>query len=302
MPSYLINEENISTRLDKFVCEKTEISRNLCKKWIEEGYITVNGKPSKGSYGLKLNDCVIVDEVEVEDYQIIPENLDLVYVYNDSDLCVVNKPSGMVVHPAPGALTHTLVHGLMYDLKDELSGINGIMRPGIVHRIDKDTSGLLVVAKNDIAHEKLSLQLQDHSMMREYVALVYGLIPNDLGRINAPIGRDPIDRLKMSVIKDGKPAITNFKVLKRYKDKTLVSCRLETGRTHQIRVHFKYIGHPVVGDPVYGPRKVIGNYGQFLHAKTLGFTHPKTNEFVSFDSQLPEYFTDYLKELEKEMM
>lgn len=302
MPAYLINEELAGNRLDKFVCEKLEISRNLCKKWIEEGYITVNDKPTKGSYTLKMNDNVIIEEVEVEEYQIIPENLNLEYVYNDSDLCVVNKPSGMVVHPAPGALEHTLVHGLMYDLKDELSGINGVMRPGIVHRIDKDTSGLLVVAKNDNAHEKLSLQLQDHSMMREYVALVYGLVPNDLGRINAPIGRDPIDRLKMSVIKEGKPAVTNFRVLKRYSDKTLVLCKLETGRTHQIRVHFKYIGHPVVGDPIYGPRKTIGDNGQFLHAKTLGFTHPKTNEFVSFDSELPQYFLDYLAELEKEMI
>lgn len=302
MPAYLINEELAGNRLDKFVCEKLEISRNLCKKWIEEGYITVNNKTSKGSYTLKLNDNVCIEEVEVEEYQIIPEDLNLEYVYNDNDLCVVNKPSGMVVHPAPGALEHTLVHGLMYDLKDELSGINGVMRPGIVHRIDKDTSGLLVVAKNDNAHEKLSLQLQDHSMMREYVALVYGLIPNDLGRINAPIGRDPIDRLKMSVIKEGKPAVTNFRVLKRYSDKTLVLCKLETGRTHQIRVHFKYIGHPVVGDPIYGPRKTIGDNGQFLHAKTLGFTHPKTNEFVSFDSELPQYFLDYLAELEKEMI
>ena len=302
MPAYLINEELAGNRLDKFVCEKLEISRNLCKKWIEEGYITVNDKPTKGSYTLKMNDNVIIEEVEVEEYQIIPENLNLEYVYNDNDLCVVNKPSGMVVHPAPGALEHTLVHGLMYDLKDELSGINGVMRPGIVHRIDKDTSGLLVVAKNDNVHEKLSLQLQDHSMMREYVALVYGLVPNDLGRINAPIGRDPIDRLKMSVVKDGKPAITNFRVLKRFKDKTLVLCKLETGRTHQIRVHFKYIGHPVVGDPIYGPRKTIGENGQFLHAKTLGFTHPKTNEFISFDSELPQYFLDYLAELEKEMI
>ena len=302
MPAYLINEELAGNRLDKFVCEKLEISRNLCKKWIEEGFITVYDKPTKGSYTLKMNDNVIIEEVEVEEYQIIPENLNLEYVYNDSDLCVVNKPSGMVVHPAPGALEHTLVHGLMYDLKDELSGINGVMRPGIVHRIEKDTSGLLVVAKNDNAHEKLSLQLQDHSMMREYVALVYGLVPNDLGRINAPIGRDPIDRLKMCVIKDGKPAITNFRVLKRFKDKTLVLCKLETGRTHQIRVHFKYIGHPVVGDPIYGPRKTIGENGQFLHAKTLGFTHPKTNEFISFDSELPQYFSDYLAELEKEMI
>ena len=175
------------------------------------------------------------------------------------------------------------------------------MRPGIVHRIDKDTSGLLVVAKNDFAHEGLSNQLQAHSMKREYIALVNGIIPNDLGRINAPIGRDPIDRMKMAVVRDGKEAVTNFKVLKRFKDKTLVSCQLETGRTHQIRVHFKYIGFPLIGDPLYGNRKVIVDNGQFLHAKVLGFIHPRTNEYLEFSSELPEYFQEYIKQLEDEM-
>jgi 23S rRNA pseudouridine1911/1915/1917 synthase len=242
-----------------------------------------------------------MNDYEVTEYEIIPEDLNLTYVYNDEDVCVVNKPSGMVVHPAPGALEHTLVHGLMYDLKDSLSGINGVMRPGIVHRIDKDTSGLLVVAKNDFAHEGLSLQLQTHSMKREYIALVNGIIPNDLGRINAPIGRDPIDRMKMAVVKDGKEAVTNFTVLKRYKDKTLVRCQLETGRTHQIRVHFKYIGYPLLGDPLYGTKRVFGDQGQFLHAKTLGFIHPRTNQYLEFDSELPEYYRNYLEELENEM-
>jgi 23S rRNA pseudouridine1911/1915/1917 synthase len=175
------------------------------------------------------------------------------------------------------------------------------MRPGIVHRIDKDTSGLLVIAKNDFAHNGLSLQLQAHTVVREYIALVNGIIPNDLGRINAPIGRDPIDRMKMSVVKDGKEAITNFKVLKRYKDKTLVACRLETGRTHQIRVHFKYIGYPLVGDPLYGTRKVVGDNGQFLHAHILGFVHPRSNEYMEFKSELPDYYQEYIKELENEM-
>ena len=301
MPEYIVKAEDIGKRIDKFICEKAEISRSLCKDCFEKGLITVNGKVVKQSYSLKENEIVVMEEFELEEYEIVPEDLNLVYVYNDNDLCVVNKPSGMVVHPAPGALHHTLVHGLLFDLKDSLSGINGVMRPGIVHRIDKDTSGLLVVAKNDFAHEGLSSQLQAHSMKREYIALVNGIIPNDLGRINAPIGRDPIDRMKMAVVKDGKEAVTNFKVLKRFKDKSLVSCQLETGRTHQIRVHFKYIGFPLIGDPLYGNRKVIGDNGQFLHAKVLGFVHPRTNEYLEFSSELPEYFKEYIKQLEDEM-
>ena len=301
MLNIIIDSANAGKRVDKFICEQTEISRSLCKECFEKGLITVNNNVCKQSYVLRENDLVIMNDYEVTEYEIIPENLNLEYVYNDEDVCVVNKPSGMVVHPAPGALEHTLVHGLMYDLKDSLSGINGVMRPGIVHRIDKDTSGLLVVAKNDFAHEGLSLQLQTHSMKREYIALVNGIIPNDLGRINAPIGRDPIDRMKMAVVKDGKEAVTNFTVLKRYKDKTLVRCQLETGRTHQIRVHFKYIGYPLLGDPLYGTKRVFGDQGQFLHAKTLGFIHPRTNQYLEFDSELPEYYRNYLEELENEM-
>ena len=301
MPEYIVLNNDAGKRIDKFICEKAEISRSLCKDCFEKGLITVDGKVVKQSYTLKENEVVYMEEYELEGYEIVPENLNLEYVYDDLDLCVVNKPSGMVVHPAPGALHHTLVHGLLYDLKDSLSGINGVMRPGIVHRIDKDTSGLLVVAKNDFSHEGLSLQLQAHTMTREYIALVKGVIPNDLGKINAPIGRDPIDRMKMAVVKDGKEAITNFKVLKRFKDNTLVLCRLETGRTHQIRVHFKYIGYPLIGDPLYGTRKVVGENGQFLHAHKLGFTHPKTNEYLEFTTPLPAYFEEYLKELENEM-
>ena len=302
MPIYVVSAQDAGNRIDKFICEKAQISRSLCKECFTKGLIKVNGKEVKASYSVRENDEVFLDEIEVTEYEIIPEDLNLEYVYNDDDLCVVNKPSGMVVHPAPGALEHTLVHGLMYDLKDSLSGINGIMRPGIVHRIDKDTSGLLVVVKNDFAHEGLSLQLQAHSMKREYIALVNGVIPNELGKINAPIGRDPIDRMKMAVVKDGKEAITNFQVIKRFKDKTLVKCILDTGRTHQIRVHFKYIGYPLVGDPMYGTRKVVGDNGQFLHAKTLGFVHPRTNKYIEFESELPEYYLQYLKELENEMM
>jgi 23S rRNA pseudouridine1911/1915/1917 synthase len=301
MPEFIVSNLDVGKRIDKFICEKAEISRSLCKDCFEKNLITVNNKTVKQSYQVKENDVIFMEEFELEEYEIIPEDLNLEYVYDDMDLCVVNKPSGMVVHPAPGALYHTLVHGLMYDLKDSLSGINGLMRPGIVHRIDKDTSGLLVIAKNDFAHNGLSLQLQAHTVVREYIALVNGIIPNDLGRINAPIGRDPIDRMKMSVVKDGKEAITNFKVLKRYKDKTLVACRLETGRTHQIRVHFKYIGYPLVGDPLYGTRKVVGDNGQFLHAHILGFIHPRSNEYMEFKSELPDYYQEYIKELENEM-
>ena len=301
MPNYIVTSEDVGKRIDKFICEKSEMSRSLCKTCFDKGLITVNNKVVKQSYQVKENDSIFLEEFELEEYEIVPENLNLEYVFNDKDLCVVNKPSGMVVHPAPGALEHTLVHGLLYDLKDSLSGINGVMRPGIVHRIDKDTSGLLVVAKSDFAHEGLSAQLQAHSMTREYIALVNGVIPNDLGKINAPIGRDPIDRMKMAVVKDGKEAVTNFKVLKRYKDKTLVSCRLETGRTHQIRVHFKYIGYPLIGDPLYGTKKVFGDMGQYLHAYRLGFIHPRTNEYLEFTTDLPEYFQNYLVELENEM-
>ena len=300
MPEYIVLSEDSGKRIDKFICEKAEMSRSLCKTCFDKGLITVNDKVVKQSYQVKENDRVFLEEFELEEYQIVPKDLNLEYVYNDDDLCVVNKPSGMVVHPAPGALEDTLVHGLLFDLKDSLSGINGVMRPGIVHRIDKDTSGLLVVAKNDFSHEGLSLQLQAHSMTREYIALVNGVIPNDLGKINAPIGRDPIDRMKMAVVKDGKEAITNFKVLKRFKDKTLVSCRLETGRTHQIRVHFKYIGYPLLGDPLYGTKKVFGDMGQYLHAHKLGFIHPRTKEYLEFSVELPKYYQDYLNELENE--
>jgi len=300
MDKYIVNKEDSGLRIDKYICKTLEISRSLGKEYLDKDRVLVNGEKVKQSYSVKENDEISIELLEEVEYEIVPENLNLEYVYNDSDLCVVNKPSGMVVHPAPGAYEHTLVHGLMYDLGDSLSGINGVLRPGIVHRIDKDTSGLLVVAKNDFAHQELSKQLEAHSMERRYVALVCGVIDEAKGMINAPIGRDPDDRLKMAVVKDGKEAITHFTVLKRFKDKTLIECVLETGRTHQIRVHMRYIGHPVLGDPLYGPRKVFGNNGQFLHAKTLGFIHPRTHEFLQFDSELPDYFKNYLKELESE--
>lgn len=300
MPDFKVTASDIGNRLDKFVCRELTISRALCKEYLDEGLILVNGASGKGSYLLKENDLISVTLKENVEYQIKPLDLGLEYYYNDEDLCVVYKPSGLVTHPAPGAYDKTLVHGLMFDMGDELSPINGVMRPGIVHRIDKDTSGLLVIAKSELAHHSLTEQLKAHTMKREYIALVYGIITEDNGRINAPIGRDPLDRLKMAVVKDGKEAITNFTVLKRFRDKTLILCRLETGRTHQIRVHMKYIGHPLVGDPLYGPKKIIGNNGQFLHAQTLGFVHPRTKEFLEFKAPLPAYFTAYLKELEEE--
>ena len=225
--------------------------------------------------------------------------MNLEIVYEDEDVAVVNKPKGMVVHPAAGNYENTLVHGLLYELED-LSTINGVARPGIVHRIDKDTTGLLMIAKNDKASLSLTEQLKAHTCKRTYQALVYGTIQENKGKINAPIGRDQMDRKKMAVTKNGKEAITHFTVLKRFKDFTLVECALETGRTHQIRVHFSYIGHPLVGDKVYGRRKVIGDEGQFLHAKTIGFLHPSTGKWMEFDSELPEYFKVFLKQLECE--
>ncbi len=225
--------------------------------------------------------------------------MNLEIVYEDEDVAVVNKPKGMVVHPAAGNYENTLVHGLLYELED-LSTINGVARPGIVHRIDKDTTGLLMIAKNDKASLSLTEQLKAHTCKRTYQALVYGTIQENKGKINAPIGRDQMDRKKMAVTKNGKEAITHFTVLKRFKDFTLVECALETGRTHQIRVHFSYIGHPLVGDKVYGRRKVIGDEGQFLHAKTIGFLHPSTGKWMEFDSELPEYFKVFLNQLECE--
>lgn len=294
---FTINEQ-ANERLDKFVCDKTDVSRSLCKEMIEQGLVLVNNKKEKQSYKIKPNDYITIELPEVKEYEILPENLNLNIVYEDDDVAVVDKPYGMVVHPASGIYQHTLVNGLLYQLKN-LSGINGVMRPGIVHRIDKDTSGLLMVAKNDQAHNSLSEQLAKKTVNRRYIALVYGKIEHDAGKINAPIGRDELDRKKMAVVEDGKEAVTNFVVLERFKDFTLVECRLETGRTHQIRVHFKYINHPLVGDPLYGPRHVIGDTGQFLHARLLGFNHPKTGEYLEFESPLPEYFTSFLEELRK---
>ncbi|MCR5462686.1 MAG: RluA family pseudouridine synthase [bacterium] len=294
----IVVEENSLDRIDKYLTTKTDLSRTRIQELIDSNNILVNDNPTKANYKVKENDLIVVIIPEEEAYDLEPINMNLEIVYEDSDVCVVNKPQGLIVHPTLTTKEPTLVNGLMYQIKD-LSGINGVNRPGIVHRIDKDTSGLLMVAKNDIAHQSLVSQLMNKTTNRLYVALVYGVIENNLGRINAPIGRDKLDRKKMAVVEDGKEAITNFRVLERFDGYTLVECKLETGRTHQIRVHMKYIGHPLVGDPLYGPKKVIGTTGQFLHAKLIGFNHPRTNEYMEFTRDIPDNFKEILEKLRK---
>lgn len=285
-------------RIDKYLALKLETtSRTLISSMIDEGLVKVNNKLTKSSYKIEAEDIIFIEEKEAEEVDIKPQNMSLDIIYSDCDVAVINKPSGMVVHPAIGNTKDTIVNGLLYEL-DDFKGIKGEIRPGIVHRIDKNTSGLLMIAKNDYAHEFLSLQLKEHSVNRIYVGLCVGVIPENKGRIDAPIGRDPKDRKKMAVVSDGKRAVTNFLVLKRYKKYTLVEFKLETGRTHQIRVHMKYIGFPLVGDPEYGPKKLISETGQYLHAKTLGFIHPTTKKYMEFNSELPKYFKDFLDTLE----
>ncbi|WP_040286920.1 RluA family pseudouridine synthase [Sporosarcina koreensis] len=294
---YIIEHETAGERIDKaLTAANPDWSRTLIQQWVKEGIVLVNGSTVKANYKVKDGDVLTVDEPEPEELDIPAEDLDLDIVYEDKDVLVVNKPSGMVVHPAPGHTTGTLVNGLMYHC-DDLSGINGVMRPGIVHRIDKDTSGLLMVAKNDKAHASLVDQLMAKSVTRVYTALVHGHIPHDNGTIDAPIGRNPKDRQSMAVENNGKNAVTHFKVLERFGDFTLVECRLETGRTHQIRVHMKYIGHPLAGDPKYGPKKTIEFDGQALHAGTLGFVHPVSGEYMEFETPLPENYRQLLDEM-----
>lgn len=285
-------------RLDKACSEIfSDYSRSQIKQLLDGGNITVNGKTEKAKYKVKSGDVIRLEEPETKTLELRPENISLDIVYEDDDVIVINKPQGMVVHPAPGHDEHTLVNALLYHCP--LSTINGTFRPGIVHRIDKDTSGLLMVAKNDKAHRSLAKQLKDKTNIREYVALVHGRIAEDEGTINAPIGRSLKDRKKQAVVKDGRNAVTHFEVLKRYRDYTFVKCILETGRTHQIRVHMKYIGHPLVGDPLYGPKKTIKGNGQFLHAGKLGFVHPTTGKLLIFEAPLPKIFQECLEKLDK---
>jgi len=286
-------------RIDTFLITKLNMSRSKVQKLIQSEEILVNDKVAKNSYAVKENDIVTILEHEIETLDIEPENIPLNIVYEDDDLIIVNKPNGMVVHPAVGNTHGTLVNALVYHFK-KLSSKNGANRPGIVHRIDAQTTGLLVVAKNDKAHEMLAKQLEEKTTTRKYIALVWGVINNDTGTVDAPIGRDINDRKKMTVIASGKHAVTHFKVLKRFKNATLVELQLETGRTHQIRVHMNYIGFPIINDQVYGKKRTINDEGQCLHAKTLGFIHPTTKKYVEFDSNIPKKIEDIINIFEKE--
>lgn len=293
-----VEESSIDSRLDIFISnEFKDKSRSYIQKLIEDGYVNVNGKSKKSNYKLKLQDMVTIKVPELKELVVEAEDIPLEILYEDEDVIVINKPQGLVVHPAPGNYTGTLVNALLHHC-DDLSGINGVARPGIVHRIDKDTSGILVIAKNDKAHNRLTEQLKEHSMKREYIALVEGVIKNDRGTVDKPIGRNPKDRLKMGIVAGGKRAVTHYEVLEILDKYTLIKCILETGRTHQIRVHMAYLGHPLVGDPLYGYKKQKFNLkGQMLHAKKLGFIHPSTGEYMEFESDIPEYFLQIVNKL-----
>ena len=288
--------DNDGIRIDKYLLDKLDISRNKIQKLINDNNILVNGKSVKASYIVRVDDLIECDFEYKEKIDILPEDIPLDIVYEDDDLLVVNKPSGMVVHPAVGNYSHTLVNALLYHCNN-LSQVNGVIRPGIVHRIDADTSGLLLVAKNDMAHVDLAKQISEKSVKREYIALVDGVIKEDTATIDAPIGRDVKNRKKMCVTADNsKDAITNIRVIERYKNSTLITCSLLTGRTHQIRVHMNYIGHSVINDPVYGSKKLIDPlFGQMLHARKIGFVHPRTHEYMEFSCEPPEKFLDILE-------
>lgn len=291
-------ESDGETRIDVFAAGAAGVTRSRAAALVSEGLVSVNGKTVSKSCKVKKGDTVLITVSDPKEYDIVPENIPLDIVYEDEDLLVVNKPKGMVVHPAAGNYSGTLVNALMFHCGNSLSGINGVMRPGIVHRIDKNTSGLLMVAKNDLAHTGLAAQIKAHSFMREYEAVVYGNIKDDEGTVNAPIGRHPIKRKQMAVVNGGRDAVTHYRVIERFDGFTHIGVRLETGRTHQIRVHMAYIGHPVAGDEVYGPKKVITELGgQCLHAKKIGFIHPRTCEYMEFDSPLPDYFKKFLQRL-----
>lgn len=299
--NYTFVVQNAGVRIDRFLTDNIpEITRSAVQKIIDEANVTVNGEVVPKNYKCRVGDNVDVTVPDAKPLEAVGQNIPIDIVYEDEHLLVVNKPKGMVVHPANGNPDGTLVNALLYHCGDSLSGINGVIRPGIVHRIDKDTSGLLIVAKSDKAHIGLAQQIKDHSFSRAYEAVVYGNIKEDSGTVCQPIGRDTKDRKRMAVtMKNSKPATTHYEVIKRYGDFTHVRCVLETGRTHQIRVHMAYLGHPVAGDAVYGPRKVITRLnGQCLHAKHIGFVHPVTNEYLEFESALPEYFTSFLNYLE----
>lgn len=288
-------------RLDKYLSNELEgYTRSFLQKQIEEGQVLVNGKVQNAKYKTKLNDCIQITIPDPVDVNIIGEDIPVDIVYEDNDLMIINKPQGMVVHPAPGNYTGTLVNALLYHCKDKLSGINGEIRPGIVHRIDKDTSGLLMIAKNDRAHLGLSELLKDHHIVRKYHALVYGRFKQESGTVDLPIGRSPQDRKKMAIVPGGREARTDYRVIEQFKNHAHIELTLHTGRTHQIRVHMKALGHPLLGDPVYGPAKsLFGLDKQMLHAKVIGFVHPITGEELYFESELPTYFTNIIEKLRK---
>ena len=291
----LLCEDASLKRIDAYIAERLNISRSHAGHLLEQGNVTLGGKTATKSQKVKIGDNITVALPEPVPLEVTPENIPLDIVYEDDDLLVVNKPKGMVVHPAAGNYSGTLVNALLYHCKDNLSGINGVLRPGILHRIDKDTSGLLLVAKNDAAHLFLSEQIAAHTLTREYETVVYGLVKSDKGTVSAPIGRHPVKRKEMAVVSGGKEAVTHYEVIERLDGFTHLRCRLETGRTHQIRVHMSYIGHAVAGDTVYGPKKVITELGgQCLHARKIGFIHPTTREYMEFSSEMPKYFTVFL--------
>lgn len=298
--TFVVGDTQAGQRIDKFLSDNiSDRSRSFIASVIEEGSAVVNGKKVSKSYKVSVGDCVQVTVSEATELEAVPQDIPLDVVYEDDDLIVVNKPNGMVVHPAAGNPDGTLVNALLYHCKGQLSGINGVLRPGIVHRIDKNTSGLLVVAKSDRAHFSLSEQIKEHSMTREYRAVIYGHLKEQSGAVDAPIGRSTADRKRMCVTdKNSKHAVTHYTVLEEYKDFSYISCRLETGRTHQIRVHMSYIGHPLAGDDVYGPKKVITELdGQCLHAMRLGFLHPVSGEYMEFSSELPAYFQRFIEKI-----
>lgn len=302
MEIFTIETDDVNKRVDVFLNEEMEdVSRSALQKNIEKGNITVNGEKISKNYKLRLGDIVEAELPPPKNIDIVPEDIPLDIMYEDDDLIVINKPQNMVVHPAPGHYTGTLVNALMFHCGDNLSGINGVLRPGIVHRIDKDTSGVLVIAKSDLAHKGLSEQLAEHSMKRVYNAIVYNSFSEESGTVDRNIDRSKNDRKKMAVVmQGGRNAVTHYKVIEKLGKYTWVELQLETGRTHQIRVHMSYIGHPLLGDPVYGPKKCPFNLnGQVLHAKVLGFIHPRTGEYMEFNSELPDYFSSLIERLKK---
>lgn len=294
-----ITENQAGERIDRFLADSQDLTRSFLQKILKEGEVIVNGKSVKANYKLRKGDRIEFEIPEAVEPDIVAEDIPLSILYEDADVLVVDKPKGMVVHPAAGHYSRTLVNAVMYHCKGELSGINGVLRPGIVHRIDRDTTGSIIICKNDMAHNEIARQLKEHSINRRYRAIVTGVLKDEEGTIEGAIGRDKKDRKKMAITADGKPAVTHYRVLQRFKHYTYVECVLETGRTHQIRVHMSSIGHPLLGDEVYGRRS--DKYkceGQCLHAMTLGFHHPRTGEYIEVNAPLPPYFEHLLAVLE----